>query len=150
MLRLLLIGGLAAAALLLTRRSAGERPNDLPADGLDQRRQPVRPESATSAAAAPRAARAEPARPKGLRREATRTRRPTTAAQQSTRKPVKQRELEVRALAEQLLFRLDKRGQRYSLFRDADVSEPVRHDNLTLKQVEETLETWKMRGLHGG
>jgi hypothetical protein len=30
------------------------------------------------------------------------------------------------------------------------VSQPVRHDNLTLEEVEETLNTWKLRGPHGG
>jgi hypothetical protein len=53
-------------------------------------------------------------------------------------------------LAAQLLFKLEKRGSRYSLYRDADVKSPVRHDNLALEEVEELLETWKMRGFHGG
>jgi hypothetical protein len=53
-------------------------------------------------------------------------------------------------LAAQLLFKLEKHGSGYSLSRDVDVKTPVRHDNLTLPEVEEMLETWKMRGFHGG
>jgi hypothetical protein len=49
-----------------------------------------------------------------------------------------------------LLFRLDAGGQRYTLTRDVDVSKPVRHENLTLDEVEEILSTWKLRGFHGG
>jgi hypothetical protein len=61
-----------------------------------------------------------------------------------------QRERAARELAEQLLFKLDKRDGRFSLLREADVHSPVKHDNLTLDEVEGLLETWKLRGLHGG
>ena len=61
-----------------------------------------------------------------------------------------QREQRLRELAEMLLFRLDAGGQRYTLTRDRDVSKPVRHENLTLDEVEEILSTWKLRGYHGG
>jgi hypothetical protein len=61
-----------------------------------------------------------------------------------------QREERLQELAKMLLFRLDGEGQSYTLTRDVDVSKPVRHENLTLDEVEEILSTWKLRGFHGG
>jgi hypothetical protein len=61
-----------------------------------------------------------------------------------------QREQHLQELAEKLLFKLQAERQRYTLTRDADVPEPVRHENLTLDEVEEILNTWKLRGFHGG
>jgi hypothetical protein len=60
------------------------------------------------------------------------------------------REARLRELASRLLFTLRKEGSRFCLYREADVSQPVRHDDLTLDEVEETLNTWKLRGPHGG
>jgi hypothetical protein len=60
------------------------------------------------------------------------------------------RETRLRELASKLFFTLTKEGSRFSLYREADVSQPVRHDGLTLDEVEETLNTWKLRGFHGG
>ncbi|HEX2257077.1 MAG TPA: hypothetical protein VHG92_10350 [Afifellaceae bacterium] len=60
------------------------------------------------------------------------------------------RERAMEELAAQLLFRLERHGSHYSLCREADVSAPVRHDGLTLEEAEELLNTWKMRGFHGG
>jgi hypothetical protein len=60
------------------------------------------------------------------------------------------REQHLQELAEKLLFELQAEGQRYTLTRHIDVSEPVRHENLTLDEVEEILNTWKLRGFHGG
>jgi hypothetical protein len=60
------------------------------------------------------------------------------------------RETRLRELASRLLFTLSKEGSRFSLFRDTDVSQPIRHDGLTLDEVEEKLNTWKLRGPHGG
>lgn len=60
------------------------------------------------------------------------------------------REREMEELAAQLLFRVEKHGSRYSLLRDVDVSSPVRRDGLTLDEAEELLNTWKLRGFHGG
>ncbi len=60
------------------------------------------------------------------------------------------RETRLKQLAEKLLFDLRKDAGRYSLVRTADVSEPVRHEGLTLEQAEQVLNTWKLRGLHGG
>jgi hypothetical protein len=47
-----------------------------------------------------------------------------------------QREQHLQELAEKLLFELHAEGQRYTLTRDVDVPERVRHDNLTLDEVE--------------
>jgi len=60
------------------------------------------------------------------------------------------REQHLHELAEKLLFELHAEGQHYTLTRDIDVSKPVRHENLTLDEVEEILNTWKLRGFHGG
>jgi hypothetical protein len=53
-------------------------------------------------------------------------------------------------LASKLFFTLTKEGSRFGLYREADVSQPVRQDGLTLDEVEEILNTWKLRGFHGG
>ena len=60
------------------------------------------------------------------------------------------REQHLRQLAKMLLFTLERQGTRFALRRDADVSNPVRHENLTLEEAEEILNTWKLRGFHGG
>lgn len=60
------------------------------------------------------------------------------------------REKAMQALAEQLMFTVEKQGSRYSLRRDSDLSPPVCADNLTLDEAEELLQTWKLRGFHGG
>jgi hypothetical protein len=61
-----------------------------------------------------------------------------------------QREAHLRTLAGKLLFRVEKSGDRFTLSRTADVSRPVCHSRLSLKQAEELLSTWKLRGLQGG
>jgi hypothetical protein len=53
-------------------------------------------------------------------------------------------------LASNLFFRMEERDSRYTLFRDVDLDQPVRHDGLTLDEVENILNTWKLRGPHGG
>ncbi len=53
-------------------------------------------------------------------------------------------------LADQLLFTVEKRGERFTLTRTADVSLPVIKRALTLSEAEELLEVWKLRGPHGG
>ena len=53
-------------------------------------------------------------------------------------------------LAAELLFKMEKHAGGFSLFRDADVRNPVKRENLTLDEVEQLLETWKLRGFHGG
>lgn len=61
-----------------------------------------------------------------------------------------QREAHLRALADKLEFHVEKADGRFTLTRTADVSRPVRHEALTMKQAEELLSTWKLRGLGGG
>jgi hypothetical protein len=53
-------------------------------------------------------------------------------------------------LAKQLQFHVEKHGSLYSLRRVADVSEPVEVENLALEEALEFLNTWKLRGFHGG
>jgi hypothetical protein len=60
------------------------------------------------------------------------------------------REQQMRELAARLLFTVQEQGGRFTLTRAVDVPAPVRHDNLTLTETEEILETWKLRGAHGG
>jgi len=60
------------------------------------------------------------------------------------------REARLRNLASKLFFALENQGSHFVLYRDADVSRPVRHEGLTLDEVENILNTWKLRGPHGG
>jgi hypothetical protein len=60
------------------------------------------------------------------------------------------REKHLRELAEKLLFKLEKFGTRFTLTRDDDVPAPVRQENRTAEEVEDILNTWKLRGPHGG
>ena len=60
------------------------------------------------------------------------------------------REEKMRSLAAQLFFDVNKNGSRFTLYRDVDVSEPVRREDLTLEEAEELLDTWKLHGFHGG
>jgi hypothetical protein len=53
-------------------------------------------------------------------------------------------------LAKQLQFRVEKHGSKYSLHRDVDVPTPVDKESLALEEAEEFLNTWKLRGFHGG
>jgi hypothetical protein len=62
------------------------------------------------------------------------------------RAPDRERKLE--RLAEKLFFELKRQGQRYSLSRKLGEFAP--QSNLTLDEVEELLERWKLRGPHGG
>jgi hypothetical protein len=59
-------------------------------------------------------------------------------------------EAQLRVLADKLLFKVEKLGERFTLTRTADVSRPVRHKDLTLEEAEQLLGTWKLRGLGGG
>jgi hypothetical protein len=61
-----------------------------------------------------------------------------------------ERERHLRALADRLLFTVEKRGRRFTLSRTADVSRQVRREDLSLDEAEELLTTWKLRGLQGG
>lgn len=53
-------------------------------------------------------------------------------------------------LGERLMFSVEQSGDSFTLTRTADVSRPVHEENLTLEQAEQLLETWKLRGPHGG
>jgi hypothetical protein len=60
------------------------------------------------------------------------------------------RETVLYVLAARLQFRVAKDGGRFTLTRTADVARPERESNLTLTEAEKLLETWKLRGPHGG
>ena len=57
-----------------------------------------------------------------------------------------EREFRMRDLAQRLLFKVEKTDGRFTLIRTSDVSRPVNEKDLTLKEAEELLETWKLRG----
>jgi hypothetical protein len=61
-----------------------------------------------------------------------------------------EREEHVRHLAAMLLFDVEKRGDRFTLVRNKDVSRPVWRENLTMEEAEQVLNRWKLRGFHGG
>lgn len=56
----------------------------------------------------------------------------------------------MKELAAQLMFKVEEQGDRFSLCREAGVATAVRGENLSLEEAEELLETWKLRGFHGG
>jgi hypothetical protein len=56
------------------------------------------------------------------------------------------REAHLRELASRLFFTLERKGAHFNLYRDADVPQPVCEEGLTLDEVEETLNRWKLRG----
>lgn len=60
------------------------------------------------------------------------------------------REHALKELAAKLMFEVQKTGSRYSLRRDAGLSERFQSDDLTLEEAEDILNTWKLRGYHGG
>jgi hypothetical protein len=60
------------------------------------------------------------------------------------------RQARMRGLAERLDFAVEETGGRFTLIRTVDVPEPVREEHLTLSQAEDLLQTWKLRGPHGG
>ena len=60
------------------------------------------------------------------------------------------REDGMRALAEELQFKVEKTERGFTLTRTADLSRPERAEDLTLPQAEALLRTWKLRGLGGG
>ena len=61
-----------------------------------------------------------------------------------------EREAHLRKLADQLLFSVEKHGERFTLTRTADVEQAVSKKDLTIAEAEEFIETWKLRGPHGG
>ena len=66
------------------------------------------------------------------------------------RQQMHEREAHLGKLAGQLLFTVKKKGERFTLTRTADVEQEVRKEDLTLAEAEAFLETWKLRGPHGG
>jgi hypothetical protein len=64
--------------------------------------------------------------------------------------PDADREKTARKLAARLFFNVEKHGRLFTITRYVDIPSPVRHENLTLAEVEEVLNTWKLRGPHGG
>ena len=56
----------------------------------------------------------------------------------------------LREPASKLSFTLTAQASRLALYRDVDVSKPVRHHGLTLDEVDDILTTWNLRGPHGG
>jgi hypothetical protein len=61
-----------------------------------------------------------------------------------------ERERAMLDLANQLQSHVEKHGSRYSLRRTADVSAAVEEEKLSLEEAESFLNTWKLRGFHGG
>lgn len=51
-------------------------------------------------------------------------------------------------LAERMFFKLEKHGDRFSLSRTIGGFNPKK--NLTIEEVEQLLELWKLQGPHGG
>ena len=60
------------------------------------------------------------------------------------------REARMRTLAKRLEFRVEENDGRFTLTRTTDVPEAVREEHLTLSEAEDLLQTWKLRGPHGG
>jgi hypothetical protein len=58
------------------------------------------------------------------------------------------RERAANELAERLFFELEKHGDRFSLHRK--IGDHARRDNLSIDEVEQVLERWKLEGPHGG
>ena len=63
---------------------------------------------------------------------------------------VSERERHMFRLASLLLFEVEKQDGSFVLMRTVDVERPMRQAGLTLEQAEEVLNTWKLRGFHGG
>ena len=59
------------------------------------------------------------------------------------------REGRLREPASKLFFTLKGQGSQFVLCRDVDVPEVVQHHGLTLDEVEDVLNTWKLRGQGG-
>ena len=67
-----------------------------------------------------------------------------------TRVTDSEREAHLRDLAERMHFRMEKSGERFTLTRTIDLPRPARETDLTLDEVQEVLDIWKLRGLSGG
>jgi hypothetical protein len=60
------------------------------------------------------------------------------------------REARLRELALKLFFTLEKQGSQFALYRDVDVSKPVRNHHLTLDEVEDILKGTSNNSTPGG
>jgi len=58
------------------------------------------------------------------------------------------RERAAKDLAERMFFELEKHGDRFTLRRK--IGERATRENLTIDEVEQVLERWKLEGPHGG
>src|SRR5262249_32343504 len=56
------------------------------------------------------------------------------------------RERKARRLAEKMYFKLEREGERYTLWSTAGIPEPIRREHLGIDEVEKELELWKLRG----
>ena len=56
-----------------------------------------------------------------------------------------EREAHLRKLAGQLLFAVEKNGERFTLTRTAEVEQDIRKKDLSIAEAEQFLETWKLR-----
>jgi len=61
-----------------------------------------------------------------------------------------ERERHLFHLAGLLLFEVEKQGDSFSVTRTADTETPLHQEGLSIEEAEEILNTWKLRGLHGG
>jgi hypothetical protein len=61
-----------------------------------------------------------------------------------------ERERHLFHLAGLLMFEVRKNGDSFSLTRTADTERPLHQEGLSIEEAEEILNTWKLRGLHGG
>jgi hypothetical protein len=60
------------------------------------------------------------------------------------------REARMRILAHRLDFTVQKTAGHFTLIRSSNASTAVREEHLTIGEAEQVLETWKLRGFHGG
>jgi hypothetical protein len=60
------------------------------------------------------------------------------------------REAHIRELADKMMFSVEESGGRFTFTRTADLSKPERSEPLSIDEAEEYLNTWKLRGFHGG
>ena len=61
-----------------------------------------------------------------------------------------ERERHLFHLAGLLSFEVRKHGDSFSLTRTDDIERPLHRDGLSIEEAEEVLNTWKLRGPHGG
>lgn len=61
-----------------------------------------------------------------------------------------EREQHLFHLAGLLMFEVGKQGGSFSLTRTADTETPLHQEGLSIEEAEEILNTWKLRGFHGG